>query len=101
MPGLDDDLGIAGRNELVSLAGKFLAQFVMIVDGAVEDDAHARHVIDERLMRALAQVHDAEPAVTEASRTEAEDAFTVGSAPRLRGRHFRNGLHIGKLLIEA
>jgi hypothetical protein len=90
MPGLDDDFGIASGNKLVSSLFKLLPQLVMVIDGAVKDNSQAQHIVDERLMRTLAQVHDAQPSMAETPRSQSEYAFTIRAACRLHGIHFYN-----------
>jgi hypothetical protein len=74
---------------------------MVIVNSSIEHDAHAEGVVNERLMGPIAQVHDAEPAMPEATPAQAENAFAVGAAARLRLGHFRDCSNVGKFLIET
>ncbi len=101
MPGLDDDFGVTGRRELVTVLLQFRAQFMMVVDRAVEHHAHAKRVVDERLMGAQRQIHDAETAMAETATADTEHAFAIRTTSLLRAGNIGDGSDIGSLLIET
>ena len=74
---------------------------MVVVDRTVENDAQAELVVDERLVGAVAQVHDAQAAMAEATAAQAEYALPVGAAPRHAFCHVRDRPYIGELLIES
>ena len=63
--GLHDDLGVALAEEAVALGLELGAQLPVVVDHPVEHGGEAELGVDHRLLRALRQVDDLEPAVAE------------------------------------
>ena len=81
-PGLEHDLGVAGRAERDSARRELAAQLAIVVELAVVTKRQA--VLRERLRGRSREVDDGEPAVPErdddAGAFMLVDAFTVGTA---------------------
>ena len=86
-PGLDDDLGVAGRGEAVALALELGAEFGIVVDAAVKRDGQPEMDVGEGLRRRLGQVDDLQPPVRHADGAAQDHAGAVRPARRHRLGH--------------
>ena len=75
---LEDDLGVALREEAVTLGRELAAQLAIIVDAAVEHDGEAKLRIDHRLLRCGSKIDDAQAPMAEG------DAILHEGAARVR-----------------
>src|SRR3954470_21716832 len=76
---MDDDLGVAGRLELVAARDEALAQLAIIVDLAVENDGVAAGLVGDGLL-AAAEIDDREAPHAERAAVIEELAVVVGAA---------------------
>ena len=103
LPSMDDDFGVAARTEVVAQRLQFGHQFAVVVDLAVEDDAHRAVGIEQGLL-AGGQVDDGQaPVPQRQARLQVHIVFvgaTVGldivDAPRQRRRKTAPALRIKK-----
>ena len=63
--GLQQHLGVAGREEPVAVLGQFAAQVLVVVDAAVPGDREAEVAVDHRLRACLGEIDDLQAAVAE------------------------------------
>ena len=82
MIGLEDDLGVAVREETIALGLEFGPEFTEVVDAAVEDNAEPERRIDHRLLGGSGQIEDAEPAMAEGNPALHVEPSCIGT-PRL------------------
>jgi len=101
VPGLEDDLGVAGREEAVALGLEFGAQLGIVVDAAVERDREAEFAVAHRLRGLLREVDDLQPSVAEAGAVADQHATAVGAAGDHHPHHGRDGFGRGFAAIEA
>ena len=78
--GLQQHLGIALREERVAARLEFGAEFLVIVDAAVEDDGQPERGVGERLTRCVGQVDDLEAAMAEGDAVVSNDPHAIGPA---------------------
>ena len=76
---MNQSFGVAVSAELMSLGDQILAQFLVVVDLAIEDHPDAAILVRDRLMTG-AEIDDAEPAHPDAAGTVGVDTFIVGPA---------------------
>ena len=81
MPGLEDDLRVTFGEEAVTLGHQVLAQFAVVVDGAVEDQGQAQFRVHHRLVGADGQVDDAQAPVAQAQAAVAPAPAVIRPAP--------------------
>ena len=93
--GLEDDLGIAFGEKVVTHLHQFGAQFLVVVDRAVEYQRQLQVVIHHGLVRMCGQVNDGQPPVAECQRSAVEEPFVIRPAPRQLCRHALQRVHIG------
>ena len=93
---LDDDLGVAGREEPVARPLELAPQLVVVVDAAVEGDRDPELGVDHRLGRPLGQVDDLQATVAERHRSLRPQPRPVGAAGGHRVGHARHGDRIGR-----
>ena len=86
LPGVDDHLGVAAGAEDVAQRLQLGHQLLEVVDLAVEDDADAAVLVEQRLL-AGGDVDDRQPAMAEADARLDVDAALVGAAVVLRFVH--------------
>jgi len=63
--GLEQDLGVAVREEPVAVLRQLAAQLLVVVNAAVPGDGQAQLRVDHRLRAGLGQVNDLKATVTE------------------------------------
>ena len=85
--GVDDCLGVGAAAEHMALGLQPRAQLQMVVDLPVEGDPDGAVLVAERLSAGLAEVDDAEPAMTE------RDAFGHVAAVVIRTTVYQPCLH--------
>ncbi len=96
---MDERLGIAGSAELVAARDQAGAQFLIIVDLAIEDDPHGTVLIRDGLV-AGREIDNAQPAHADTAAAIDIHAFVVGTTMANLVAH---GLDMGRLggLIET
>jgi hypothetical protein len=99
--GLDNDLAVGSRKKLVSNSFELFAQFLVVVDAAVEHQGQPEVAVDHRLPATRGQVDDRQAPVAERERTVRDDAVGIGAAGRHGTRHPGHRGHIGRLSVEA
>ena len=99
--GLEHHLGVRGREEAVAGGLQLLAQLLVVVDAAVEDQRQPEVAVDHRLRAARGQVDDRQPPVPERDRPVRDDAVGVGAARRHGIGHPGHGGDVGRPTVEA
>jgi hypothetical protein len=84
---VDQDLGVGGAAEDVTLGGQQGAQRSMIVDLAVVDDLHLAVLVGHGLAALRAEIDDRQPPHSDADAVLRERAPRIGPAVRQRRRH--------------
>jgi hypothetical protein len=77
---VQDDLGVAGRDEAVPARRQLLAQTVVAVELAVADEGDVPLFVQHGLVALRREIHDRESAVPEEEVPEAERAPAVGTS---------------------
>ncbi len=93
---LEQHLGVAVREEPVTVPGELVAQGFVVVDAAVPGDRQPEVGVHHRLRTGLRQVDDLQPTMTEchpALRPHARSVRPAGGLHRLR--HSRHRGHVG------
>jgi hypothetical protein len=101
MEGLEDHLRVAAREEAVAEALQLLAQFLVIVDAAVEDEVEAEFRVHHRLGGTVRQIDDLEPLVAKADPAAHQLSARIRPAPGLAAHHRRNRARIRDAAIET
>src|SRR5205085_2931428 len=101
VPGLQDHLGVAAREEAVAEPLKLVAKLLVIVDAAVEDEVEAELGIHHRLGRTGREVDDLQPLVAEADPPAHQLPAGIGAAPGLAAHHRRDRRRIGDAGAES
>ncbi len=97
----ENDLGIAVGNEMMTERLQLLAQFRVVVDGAIEDQCESGRVIAHGLRGTFRQVDDRQSPVSQRDRAVEPGAAAVRSAPRERIRHPAEHAPVRRLSVKA
>jgi hypothetical protein len=79
---------------------QFLAELLVVVDAAVEDQGEPELLVGHRLGAGLGQVDDLEPAVAERDRPAGEEALAVRTAGLQTRQHCADGLAVRGPVVE-
>src|SRR5262249_5900382 len=93
---MDDDFGVGMRAELMASREEPLAQFLEVVNLAVEDHPDRAVFVDDRLT-ARGQINDREPPHSQRDVLFEIEAFVVGPAVNDRRRHRARSPFISRL----
>ena len=99
--GLEDDLGIAIRKEMVTKCTQPGPQVAEVVDTAVEHDAQAELVVDHRLLGVFAQIKDLQALVTNGQASGLKDTAAVRAAREEDTIHSCHGIDRRHTAVEA
>ncbi len=99
--GLEQDLGVAVREEPVPVAGQLAAQILVVVDAAVPADGQPQLRIDHRLRARLGQVDDLQTPVAERDPALRPHTRAIRAPGRHRLRHGRDGPYVRRLAVET
>ncbi|MNG19239.1 hypothetical protein D3C84_1033790 [compost metagenome] len=82
MPGLEQHLGVTVGMETVTQGQELLAQFGVVVDGAVEHHGQSQFGVQHGLPGGFGEVHDLQPSMAQGDRSLAVQAPGVWAAGR-------------------
>ena len=99
--GLEQNLGVAGREEPVAELAKFPPQLLVVVDAAVPADGKPQLRIDHRLSTRLGQVDDLQAAMAERDAALRPHAGAIRAPGCHRLGHGRDGSDIRCLAVET
>ena len=85
--GLEQNLGVAVREEPIAVALELAPQFFVVVDAAVPDDCQAQVGVDHRLSTGFGQVNDFETTMTEGDPALRPDTRSIRPSWRHHGSH--------------
>ncbi|MNT38641.1 hypothetical protein D3C72_1748440 [compost metagenome] len=87
--------------EAVTQGEQFLAQFGVVVDGAVEHHGQSQFGVQHGLPGGFGEVHDLQPSMAQGDRSLAVQAPRVRAAGREVVGDSIEGGQIGRLFVEA
>ena len=94
VPRLQQDLGVARREEAVAVAGQLLTQLGVVVDAAVEHGDETELRVDHRLRAAGREVDHGQAPVGECGAPAGPGACAVRPAPGDLAAHAEHGLEV-------